>query len=376
MKIVVVDNSVSGHRETYYKQFARTLSDMGHEVVLIAPDGNGMNPQVCFIPIRSRNLLPLPTRQAVTKKITVVRNAFIRLQNLKALRNQLRNIHPDMVFFSCLDDILPTISPLRLFDRLLPYAWSGLLIQSELPAYKTGMPDIRPYLKSRRCLGAGILNECSVDSLKRFQRGIILFPDFADISAPDNSYSLSRQIKEVANGRKIVSLLGSIHPRKGIDLLIKTIPLLPEEDYYFLIAGKSSLDKDQLEQLTTFAASRGNVLFLPDKIPDEASFNALVAGSDLIYAVYHRFTGSSNLLTKAAAFFKPIIVAKGYCMDKRVQQYKLGISVEETDARECASAIGKRCSTPPDKEGMTRYSQDHSINKLPGCFNRIINRLP
>ena len=39
MKVTVIDCSVSGHRETYYKQFAQTWAGMGHETSLIAPDG-------------------------------------------------------------------------------------------------------------------------------------------------------------------------------------------------------------------------------------------------------------------------------------------------------------------------------------------------
>lgn len=38
MKVTVIDCSVSGHRETYYKQFAHTWAGMGNETSLIAPD--------------------------------------------------------------------------------------------------------------------------------------------------------------------------------------------------------------------------------------------------------------------------------------------------------------------------------------------------
>ena len=42
MKVTVIDCSVSGHRETYYKQFAQTWAGMGYETSLIAPDGKGI----------------------------------------------------------------------------------------------------------------------------------------------------------------------------------------------------------------------------------------------------------------------------------------------------------------------------------------------
>ena len=80
--------------------------------------------------------------------------------------------------------MLPTLAPLWLFNLLLPYQWSGLLVQSALPPYHRGMPDTRPFLRSKNCVGVGILNEYSAKDLETFQRHILLFPDFADLSAP------------------------------------------------------------------------------------------------------------------------------------------------------------------------------------------------
>ena len=60
MKVTVIDCSVSGHRETYYKQFAQTWAGMGYETSLIAPDGKGVQETVAFQPVSALPLLPLP----------------------------------------------------------------------------------------------------------------------------------------------------------------------------------------------------------------------------------------------------------------------------------------------------------------------------
>ncbi|MCS3171609.1 hypothetical protein NXW76_06820 [Bacteroides thetaiotaomicron] len=73
-----------------------------------------------------------------------------------------------------------------------------------------------------------------------------------------------------------------------------------------------------------------------EKIPDESCFNALIAESDLIFAAYKQFTGSSNLLTKVAAFRKPVIVSRGLCMGRRVEQYGTGQTTGEDNAGECS----------------------------------------
>ena len=83
-----------------------------------------------------------------------------------------------------------------------------------------------------------------------------------------------------------------------------------------------------------------------EKIPDESCFNALIAESDLIFAAYKQFTGSSNLLTKAAAFRKPVIVSRGLCMGRRVEQAK----PPEKTTPENAAQLSARCVP---KQGWT-----------------------
>lgn len=365
MKIAVIDCSVSGHRETYYKAYTRTWAKLGNEVLLIAPQESDTGDVATFSKIMTRSLLPLPVGKPIKKKLVVLKNALIRLQNLAVIRQQLKEFHPDLVYFPCLDDILPTLAPLFIFDWLLPYSWSGLLVQSALPSYKPWMPDVRPFLRSRHCLGIGVLNEYSIDALKPFQPSIQRLPDFADLSDPSNEYIINKALEEDVRGRKVIALLGSIATRKGISLLLSVIPFLPEEEYFFLIAGKSSLGRTQNIQLYEFEETRTNCLFDIERIPDESSFNGLVAASDVIFAVYRNFTGSSNLLTKAAAFGKPVIVSQGGCMGKRVAEYGMGAVIPEDDADACRQAIIDLCRQgAPNPQSFAKYAAEHSLSKL------------
>lgn len=365
MKVAVIDCSVSGHRETYYKEFTRTWAGLGHEVLLVAPRQSGTGDVAAFRQIDVRPLLPLPTGQPLKKKAVVLKNALIRLRNLAAVRRQLSAFRPDLVYFPCLDDMLPTLAPLALLNRLLPYPWSGLLVQSALPPYRKGMPDVRPALRSRHCLGIGVLNEFSITALKPFCPKIVRLPDFADLSAPDDAYPLARLLRQRAGDRKIVSLLGSISTRKGISLLLATIPFLPEEEYFFLIAGRAWLTEAQTRELKAFEAGRSNCLFAPEHIPNEACFNALVSASHVLFAAYQGFSGSSNLLTKAAAFGKPVVVSEGGCMGLRVNAYGTGLAIPENSAPACREAIVRLCTAgAPHPEGFARYAAAHSLDQL------------
>lgn len=372
LKIAVVDCSVSGHRETYYRTFVSVWAGMEHEVLLLAPQPSGMKEVAAFRRINTRPLRPLPMNRPLQKKQVVLQNVVIRLRNLKSVRRQLDDFRPDLVFFPCLDDLLPTLGPMWLFDRLLPYRWSGLLVQSALPRWQKGMPDVRPYLGSSHCLGVGVLNEYSADDLKAFQPSVWCMPDFADLSAPDLSYPLLQTLWQRAGGRKIVSLLGSIGMRKGVTLLQQLIPLLPEDEYFFLIAGRSWLDEAETSRLRPLESGRTNCLFSLERIPDEACFNALVAASDVIFAVYRNFTGSSNLLTKAAAFQRPVVVSQGTCMGWRAEKYGTGRAIVETDADACRKAIADLCHDATDRtEAYDRYLQQHSLGRLRSCLETL-----
>lgn len=373
MKIAVIDCSISGHRETYYKEFTRTWAELGQEVLLVAPQESSTGSIADFKKIATRPLLPLPAGQPLKKKAIVLQNALIRLRNLASIRKQLTEFHPDLVYFPCLDDLLPTLAPMSLFNRLLPYAWSGLLVQSALPPYKPGMPDVRPFLRSRHCRGIGVLNEYSIAALETFQPDIHQLPDFADLSEPNDHYSLLHTLHQQANGRKIISLLGSIGTRKGVDLLLSTIPSLPEEEFFFLIAGKSWLTDTQTQKLKAFEHTRTNCLFSLEHIPDEPSFNALVAASDVLFAAYRNFTGSSNLLTKAAAYGKPILVSQGACMGRRISKYGIGIAIPEENIEACQEAIVRLCREgAPKPENFTIYASEHSRTKLADTLRQLI----
>jgi hypothetical protein len=64
-----------------------------------------------------------------------------------------------------------------------------------------------------------------------------------------------------------------------------------------------------------------------DYLPDETSFNSIIATADVIFAVYRDFYRSSNMLAKAAYFEKLILVADRCLMGERVTQYGIGLEV-------------------------------------------------
>ena len=92
-----------------------------------------------------------------------------------------------------------------------------------------------------------------------------------------------------------------------------------------------------------------------------------------LFAAYRNFTGSSNLLTKAAAYGKPILVSQGACMGRRISEYGIGIAIPEENIEACREAIVRLCREgAPKPENFTIYASEHSRTKLADTLRQLI----
>jgi glycosyltransferase involved in cell wall biosynthesis len=76
-----------------------------------------------------------------------------------------------------------------------------------------------------------------------------------------------------------------------------------------------------------------------EPIPDDAAFNGILQASDVVFAGYHDFPHSSNIMGKAAEFRKPIIVSDGYLMAERVRRYGSGEVVPQKNPAALTAAL-------------------------------------
>ena len=85
------------------------------------------------------------------------------------------------------------------------------------------------------------------------------------------------------------------------------------------------------------------------------------------------------MLGKAAAFKKPILVAEGYLMGERVNQYQIGLAVPEEDSKQMLDAI-KALGEPLDTRAQGRsehfaaYRHDFSHEALKTRFFAFLEK--
>lgn len=394
--VAVVELFWAGHHPTYFKFFCRTLLDLGCRVIALSPRPEEVrqwmsvhyaNDDGLFhvVDYDRQELCQRPSQRLMATNL-VFRRWCAAAEAIRKAAQQF-GVVPDLVFFAYLDAYLDKFLPGFVIDRVFPYRWSGLYfaprhlrVPPVSDLYRFSPFDHDGLLKSDHCRSVALLDEGVVPALrlKVFPRPVTVFPDFASADAPDRSYPVLNRILEQAAGRPVVSLLGHIDRRKGILTLLDAALRSSGERIFYVIAGVFSpetFSRDELERITKLIASNpDNIAFHFGVIPDEASFNALVEASTIVFAAYEQFFYSSNLLTKAAMFHRPVIVSDGYCMAERVRRFGLGAVISEGSATECLTAIHSLLdeNRPQVKRDYAGYLGAHSVEVLRSSFAELL----
>ena len=393
--IALVDTLWGGHHPTYLKFFAKTLLELGHEVISLCPEPEEMNLWIAnHCPELANNfhsfeLHEPPPSQFSGRRLRERAMAVARwqrvAQSIQEISSKLGKA-PDITFFAWLDTYLGLIPAIT--DTIFPYPWSGLYFQ---PGYLRIPPKFRwmrhgilnplSVLKSSHCPVVAVLDEGIADKLQqKLNKPVVTFPDITDESAPDINFEIAQKIRAKAAGRKIVGLLGSLDKRKGTLTLLEVSQQVSGR-WFFVFAGRLAEPAFTAAELAKIGeivkANPDNCFFYLNSIPDGSRFNAVVQVCDVLYAAYENFPYSSNILTKAAIFEKPVIASKNYCMGERVEQFSLGYGIEEGSVSQCVSILERfheelstgSLSIQPDFEG---YRHRHSIEQLRAVFQKVL----
>lgn len=301
------------------------------------------------------------------------RHALNRWAACGRLLQQLQ-VRPAVVLFPYLDDMLePDLTTADIDRALGGHPWAGIFMEaSDLrsPSLHGRIAARLPLLQGRTCVGVGVLDEAVIEPLGSSLLGkeVIFIPDIAESSQPATDPPQVSQLRRMAGGRKVVGLLGHLTDVKNLELFLEIATDPSNRDLFFLIAGQfeplgvSPPVRHQLERAA--AETWENILALPGRIGSEGDFNALVASTDVVFAVYRDFTRSSNMLAKAAQARRAILVADGFCMAERVRAYDLGRATDASRPVDCISAIRALLSHPPTAAAYARFTKDFSAERF------------
>ena len=228
-------------------------------------------------------------------------------------------------------------------------------------------------LRRSFCEQIALLDERYAASLGRKTGKVVtILPDITSLVVSDPPPDAVTIIERMKAGAVVVGMLGALERRKGIDLLLDVIRNHDTEGLFFVIAGTydpAAVAPRHRDFLATEIQRRTNVLFLPHPVPSEGDFNAIIRSCDLLYCVYQDHLHSSNLVSKAAAFKKPVLVNHGELMAKRVLEYRLGKVLSASGSGACLAALREMATQSyfqhyRETAATEQYAADHSVDML------------
>jgi hypothetical protein len=249
--------------------------------------------------------------------------------------------------------------------------WFGLCI-SPSPLPTAGYYSVSSYR------GTCFLDEavCAAYQQQMPERVFEYLPDIADTNLPGQVTPLAKQILERAANRKIVFMGGSIGKQKNLARWFELIALANPKDWFFVQIGRLNhnnlLPEDQQALASIVKHPPENLWIQPEYLADERQFNEIIALSNVIFAVYRDFARSSNMLSKAAYFEKPLLVAAGLLMGKRVEQYQIGLTVDQDSALSMYQGLLALDSIENIKDNFGLYRQDFNEAAMQAKLQAIL----
>ena len=280
--------------------------------------------------------------------------------------NQLLDTYPDAiagVLNMYVDAYPPDLASWQNFSLKSDLPWMGLCITP-------GAAPVEGYYQLQHYTGTLFLDEavCLQYQQRMPERHFEYLPDITETGLPEKTSALAMQVKHRARGRQIVFLGGSIGKQKNLSRWLELVALANADKWFFAQIGRlntnnlTTEDEDALNRVQ--AQPPENLFIWSEYLPDERSFNELIALSAVIFAVYRDFSRSSNMLSKAAYFEKPILVTENTLMARRVQHYGIGLAVKQEDARSMLDGLDALEHLPALANSFKTYRQDVSLSAV------------
>jgi glycosyltransferase involved in cell wall biosynthesis len=416
--IYVIDVSWGGHIPDYHRLFVQYFLNQNYFVHSISPCPKEVGSWFSDLPNTSLKVMRVDRKIIETQgSIKYVRyfihNILIRLSKREnRFHNWIRkllytvqvwssinhiitkestrtNIKPKIVLINYIDqDFMVKGLSHFIVDMVFNFNWACMYLSptefipeaGTLQIPKSSLiPKRHNIFSSKKLRAIFVSDERTINSVRAFtKKKVIFLPEIISKALPLQETSLSATIRRKSKGRIIISLLGVLAERKGVELFIKTAQALIDSGFYFLMAGEvhSSL-YDNAYIIRSLKSPLNNMYIHCEKINGEDAFNELLNLSDIIFIAYTNFYHGSGVLSRAAAFYKPVIASSGFLIGERVEKYNLGITIEQNNLDQCVAAIKllKNYSGSQMDSAPKEYVKVHSITNFNNSMSILDNYL-
>jgi hypothetical protein len=387
----VLDWNIGGHHETYLVAYVRNLRACGVNVVVLVTQPDRFRKAFAADSGVVVGGMPgmdwLKARRWLTRPLA--RHWFAqRTKRALAEGERALGMACDRSFISCIYESQATLTQTLIQTMNRP--WAGLYLHAGVFHAGSGTPVGRRAKSVLRLFREGcpdcifmldaVMAKAVEDSTGR---PVSLAPDFTDIRSGENQ-ALPAELRALASGKPLVGLLGHLRPGKGVAELARIAVERPDLRLNYVFAGELNRDTfspEELVWLDRASALRDRVCLYPHRLPDGPCYNSLVEKCSVLWAVYPKSPHSSNTLTKAAAFERPVIVADGYLMARHTREYRMGEVIRADDVEAGAAALARLTNDPEGwrqaaKPRWTEYAALHSEERLQALLREWLYASP
>ena len=407
---ILIYNPLSGHGhlDSWNAMFISLLLSGGYHVLALTPDVTALQERLQLSGQTSTSKLEVLDWDVLRPRL--VQRVIAKIKRLAFKLKEKFNTPDNQVIAN--DPELNYLAPLEFVERVKralasTNAKPSLVLNMYMDLYRTDqrrwdetqayltkydcapwigvrfIPSARPmegYYKTSSLQGMCFLDEAVVQSYSESlpEKQFIYLPDVTNTDLPKVDSARAINVKQLANGRKIVFMGGTISATKNLSKWLSLIERADPSKWFFVQIGEmhqDSLNKEDLQACKKIMMSPPEHLYVESSyLPDERAFNEMIACSDILFAVYRDFKISSNMLGKAASFQKPILVADQYLMGERVKHYGLGQAVSQDDVTHMYAALCELVLQTPNLDGFNAYCRDFSQEALRQRLTTIIER--
>jgi glycosyltransferase involved in cell wall biosynthesis len=290
--------------------------------------------------------------------------------------SRLTGLTPSLVFILYLDLMSHRVSDIRAMDTSIGCGWAGILFHPS--RVKDDAQPSERLFNSRRLQGLLFLNPYSVDLYHQSHPDLFFTraPDVAITDCNVTSSQLAQTMVARAAGRKIVLMIGAISAFKGLMDFIALTHSADPGQFFFAIIGCvhwSTLGMDE-QRIRDFYSSHPENVFTHDAyLENEDVYNSFISCSNVIYAVYKGAMGSSNTLTKAAFFGRPVLVAQDSYLGELVLGSGTGAVVEADNTHATCQALNDVLGHSIPQENYLAYYQLNSLPALQAALGKALH---
>jgi len=390
MHVVIFEPCPRGHRFTYVKRVINALAPLPVKITLATSPGASncetYPEQLASIASRFEMVERYPEADP-TGKLSFGWNTAASLARAAA------DFRPDHIIAPSCDGVLEMLGIQRL--ALQAPAFSNTELEAMIMGASWAYLDRQtPRRWARRRAWAATVGASSVRTLhvidpllmrsfRALTPGIasrtVLSPDPVE-AVPAVSKSEARKRLGIEEGGRLISCVGRLDERKGVDILIRAFKAASlRNDDRLLLVGTHMPEINALLQGEAADLVRAGRIISRDGYVSDEQMILSIAAADLVGVTYRRHLGSASILIRAAAQGRPILSSDLGWPGETCQRFALGTACTVRDlamVTRCLREALDASTTFTPHPAAARFVEFHSVENAHAFWaQRVRQRL-